>query len=58
MPGWWPVRKTRALADMAEEAADRAMREVVMPLRELRASGDHVTDAVVADIVRRREHEG
>lgn len=52
------MRKTRRAADLAEEAKDRTMREVIAPLRELRASGDHVTDAVVADIVRRRVHGG
>jgi len=58
MPGWWPVRKTRKAAELAEEAKDRTMREVILPLREMRASGDHVTDAVVEDIARQQAAGG
>jgi hypothetical protein len=56
-PEWWPVRKTRQLADEAEEAAARTHREVTEPLRKMR-QGDHLTPAVVNDIRRQQRREG
>jgi hypothetical protein len=55
MPRWrlWARRvEARELAEEAEAARDRAHREVVVPLRELR-SGDHLTPAIARDIRRR-----
>ena len=56
-PGWWPVRKTRKIADAAEAARDRTHREVVVPLRQMR-QGDFLTPAVVDDIRRQQQREG
>jgi hypothetical protein len=54
-PRWWVRRaETRRLAEEAEEARDRAHREVVVPLREMRA-GDFLTPAIARDIRRQRE---
>jgi hypothetical protein len=44
--------EVRELADEAEAARDKAHREVIIPLRELR-SGDHLTPAIARDIRRR-----
>ncbi len=51
----WPWQRHRDIAAerrQAEERARQVHREVVRPLREMRAR-DHLTDAVVADIARR-----
>jgi hypothetical protein len=54
-PRWLARRaETRRLAEEAEEARDRAHREVVVPLRAMR-SGDFLTPAIARDIRRQRE---
>ena len=52
-PKWWPVRKSREIADQAEAARDRAYQEVVVPLRQMRR-GDYLTPAIAEQI--RRQH--
>lgn len=52
-PGWWPVRKTRKLAEQAEADRARAHRELIVPLRQMRR-GDYLTPAIAEQI--RREH--
>jgi hypothetical protein len=54
-PRWLANRaEIRRLAREAEAARDRAHREVVVPLREMR-SGDFLTPAIARDIRRQRE---
>ena len=55
-PGWWPVRKTKVIADQAEEALDRTHREVIEPLRQMRR-GDFLTPAIAEDIRRQQARE-
>ena len=56
---WWRMRgprQTTLLADKAEADRDRAIREVVEPLRRMR-QGDYLTKAV-ADDIRRQQRGG
>jgi hypothetical protein len=53
-PRWRERRaEVRKLAEEAEAARDRAHREVVIPLRKMRA-GDFLTPAIVRDIRKQR----
>lgn len=56
-PRWPWARKAEArkLAEEAEAARDRAHREVIVPLREMRA-GDFLTPAIARDIRQQREN--
>lgn len=54
-PKWWPApRKTRRIADQAEADRDRAHRELIVPLREMRR-GDFLAPAIAEQI--RRQHK-
>lgn len=54
----WQNRKdTTAQRQQAEARADEVHREVVRPLREMRAR-NHLTEAVIADIRKRLRESG
>ena len=55
-PEWWPVRKTRQIADEAEAAAARTHREVSEPLRQMRR-GDFLAPAIAEDIRRQQDRK-
>jgi hypothetical protein len=49
---WQPRKQTAEERRQAEARAEQVHREVVRPLREMRAR-DHLSDAIVNDIARR-----
>lgn len=53
-PRWWPVRKTREIAEQAEAARDRTHRELIEPLRLMRR-GDFLTPAIAEEIRQQRQ---
>ena len=56
----WPWHQRREITQQREEAearADKVHREVIYPLREMRAR-NHLTEALIADIRRRLKESG